>query len=111
MKSLEKDEKELEVLNIDSTLYKTRLSKKFKEKKPYKTPDHSIVSSFIPGTVLDVVVREGQDVKKGDTLIIVEAMKMKNHIKSAREGTVKKIYVKKNDKIAKGNTLLELNQI
>jgi biotin carboxyl carrier protein len=98
----------LEVLNIDSTLYKTRLSPKFLSRKPYKPSSPKKIMSFIPGTVLDILVKNGQDVKKGDDLVILDAMKMQNNMKSNIDGTIKKILVNKGDKVSKGTILLEL---
>ncbi len=106
-----KQEPELESLNIDSTLYKTRLSRKFRNRKPYKPPDPSRILSFISGTVLDIPVSEGQEVRKGDDLMILEAMKMQNHLKSMQSGIIRKISVKRGDKVTKGTLLLEMEQV
>lgn len=96
-------------LNIDTTLYKTRISKKFAARKPYKTADPRMVLSFIPGTVLDILVKPGQSVKKGDELMILDAMKMQNVLKCGIDGIVKEIFVTKGDKVSKGKLLLELD--
>jgi pyruvate carboxylase subunit B len=101
-------EPNLEILNIDTSLYKTRISLKFKNRKPYKSPDPESVFSIIPGTILDILVEPGQDVKKGDELMILEAMKMQNLLKASYDGRIKRIAVKKGDKVAKGTLLLEM---
>lgn len=62
----------------------------------------------MPGLVLDVVVKVGQQIKKGDSLLILEAMKMENVIKSAGEGVVKSILVGKGKSVDKGEILLEM---
>jgi biotin carboxyl carrier protein len=95
-------------LNINSTIYKTRLSSSFVSRKPYKPADSKLILSFIPGTVLDILVKEGQKVKSGDELMILEAMKMQNKLKSRVEAIIKKIMVNKGDKVAKGTVLIEL---
>lgn len=95
-------------LNIDSSLYQTRISNKFKNRKPYQPADPGIILSFIPGAVLDIFIKEGQDVKKGDDLMILDAMKMQNKLKCKMDGKVKSIAVKKGDKVSKGTVLLEL---
>jgi biotin carboxyl carrier protein len=64
--------------------------------------------SFIPGTVLDILVKKDQDVRKGDDLLVLDAMKMQNNLKSNIDGTIKKILVNKGDKVSKGTILLEL---
>jgi biotin carboxyl carrier protein len=97
------------ILNINSSLYKTRLSFKFLNRKPYRPADPKIIPSFIPGTVLDILVKPGQTVAEGDDLMILDAMKMQNKLKCSTRGTVKKIFVNKGDKVSKGTVLLELN--
>ena len=102
------DRDNLGYLNIDTSLYKTRISLKFENRKPYQPADPRIILSFIPGTVLDIMITEGQDVKKGDDLMILDAMKMQNRLKCHLDGKVKSIKVKKGDKVSKGSVLLEL---
>jgi biotin carboxyl carrier protein len=98
----------LKNLNIDSSLYKTRLSRKFLNRKPYKPANPKMIMSFIPGSVLDILVKKGQNVKKGDDLIILDAMKMQNIMKCNIDGTIKKILIARGDKVSKGTILLEL---
>jgi biotin carboxyl carrier protein len=101
-------EEKMGVLNIDTSLYQTRLSDKFLKRKPYKPADPRIILSFIPGTVLDIMIAPGQTVKKGDDLMILDAMKMQNKLKAEMDGKVKSIVVRKGDKVSKGSVLLEL---
>lgn len=98
----------MDLLNINETLYKTRLSKQFKNRKAFKSANPLFILSFIPGTVLDILVKPGQVVNKGDDLMILDAMKMQNLLKSKIDGVVKNIPVKKGDKVSKGTVLLEL---
>lgn len=95
-------------LNINTSLYQTRISKKFQNRKHYKPADPRIILSFIPGTILDILVEPGQIVKLGDDLMILDAMKMKNKLKCNMDGKVKSIMVKKGDRVSKGTVLLEL---
>ncbi len=108
MKQTTDKDKRLGILNINSTDYKTRLSTRFLNRKPYQPSDPGTILSFIPGTIVDILVKRGQKVKKGDDLIILEAMKMQNRLKCPADGTIKKIGVKKGDKVAKGSVLIEL---
>jgi biotin carboxyl carrier protein len=98
----------LELLNIDTTRYKTRLSRKFMNREKYTAPDPHHVLSFIPGTILDILVKPGQSVKKGDDLMILDAMKMQNLLKSSIDGKIKSVAVRKGDKVSKGSLLIEL---
>ena len=101
-------ETKLGYLNINSSLYYTRISDKFNSRKPFEQADPKIIISFIPGTVLDIFVKEGQEVKKGESLLILDAMKMQNRLKCSMDGKVKSLYVKSGDKVRKGAVLIEL---
>lgn len=57
------------------------------------------VKAPMPGTILDVKVQNGQHVKKGDILVILEAMKMENEILAPCDGTVSSVSVRKNDSV------------
>ncbi len=64
------------------------------------------VKSNMTGMVLKVPVQRGATVKQGDTLVILEAMKMENPIHSPRDGTVKDIFVDSGDVVSSGDVLL-----
>jgi biotin carboxyl carrier protein len=99
---------EFDFLNINSSLYKTRISKKFAARKAYAPVNPKYILSFIPGTVMDIMVSPGQTVNKGESLLILDAMKMQNLMKSSLDGTIKTILVKKGDKVSKGTLLIEM---
>lgn len=65
------------------------------------------IKAPMPGLVLNVMVQEGQEVNKGDNLLVLEAMKMENIIKSPSDGLVKKILVNKGMKVEKNEILIE----
>ena len=67
------------------------------------------VKAPMPGLVLNVLVSEGDEVKKGDSLLVLEAMKMENMIKSPSDGTVKKIEIKQGDKVEKNQVLISFS--
>ena len=64
------------------------------------------VTSPLPGVILDVAVKEGDAVKKGDKVIVLEAMKMENVIEATADGVVKEIKVKKSDSVLEGDVLV-----
>ena len=64
----------------------------------------------IPGVVIEVLVKPGDTVKAGDTLIILEAMKMQNAILANAKGTVTKIFAKAGDSVNQRDILIELNK-
>ncbi|CAN5239333.1 hypothetical protein BH09BAC6_BH09BAC6_05680 [soil metagenome] len=66
----------------------------------------SEIKAPMPGMVLKVFVSEGLEVKKGDNLFILEAMKMENIIKSPADVVVKTVKIKPGDKVEKGQVLL-----
>jgi biotin carboxyl carrier protein len=66
----------------------------------------SEVKAPMPGMVLKVFVTEGMEIKKGDNLFTLEAMKMENIIKSPADVVVKTIKIKPGDKVEKGQVLL-----
>ena len=66
------------------------------------------IKAPMPGKVIKVLVAEGEAVRKNQTLIIVEAMKMENEIKSSLDGSVKKIHVAAGELVDPERLLLEL---
>ena len=65
------------------------------------------IKAPMPGLIIDLKVKAGDVVKTGDQLLILEAMKMENILKSHGEGIVKNVKVKKGDAVEKGQVLLE----
>ncbi|MFN7037052.1 MAG: biotin/lipoyl-containing protein [Bellilinea sp.] len=61
----------------------------------------------LPGTVVAVLVKEGSEVKFGQELLTLEAMKMKNAIRATRDGKIAAVYVKEGDSVRHGQPLLE----
>lgn len=64
------------------------------------------IKAPMPGLVLDIMVKEGDEVKKGDQVMILEAMKMENVLKSPGDGTVKSIKVKKGEGVEKNQVMI-----
>ena len=66
----------------------------------------SLIKSPLPGIVLDVFVKEGDIVKIGQRVVLLEAMKMENNIDADKEGTVKEVKVQLNESVMEGDVLL-----
>ncbi len=96
-----------EVLNIDETQYNTLYTAKYKNRKTWTAPDPKKVISFIPGTILDILVKKGQEVKEGEVLLLLEAMKMRNKIVAPMDGKIAAIHVKKTQIVPKNALLIE----
>lgn len=101
--------KKIKLVNfqIDETIYKTTLTKKFMDRKPWEPPNDCKLCSFIPGTILKILVKKGQKVEMGEPMLILEAMKMKNEILADRDVVIKDIHVKVGDKIPNRHLMLE----
>jgi len=69
----------------------------------------SAVKAPIPGLVVKVLVQEGQEVQAGQSLVILEAMKMENELRAPRPGTVATIKVKPGNSVNQGETLITLH--
>lgn len=68
------------------------------------------IKAPMPGLVTKILVQDGQQVNKGDGLVIIEAMKMENEIRSGTRGTVTQILKAKGDSVEKGAVLLVVEQ-
>lgn len=102
------DPQEIKTIVIDNVKYKTRLTKKYLSRKSYSSVNPGKIYSFIPGTILNITAREGDKVKKGTQLLVLDAMKMANNLTAPMDGTVKKIYVKTGDLVPKNFLLVEI---
>jgi len=95
-------------LALENGVYETRITSKYAARKPYEKKDPRLVKAMIPGVVAEVGVTEGKQVKQGDTLLVLEAMKMLSRIPSPLDGKIKAVHAAAGDKIAKGQILVEL---
>ncbi len=68
------------------------------------------IKSPLPGVILDVFVREGDIVKKGQKLLLLEAMKMENNIDSDKDGKVVAVKVQRGDSIMEGDILITIGE-
>ena len=94
-------------LIIHGGKYRTTFTRKFENRKGWAKPDENQIRSYIPGTIKELFVREGDIVKKGDRLLILEAMKMYNTINSPKDALISKIYVRVGENIPKGFIIME----
>ena len=95
-------------LIIDGDKYRTRYNTKFEKRKSWESPNPKKITASIPGTILKVFTKVGQEVKKGEPILLLEAMKMKNKILFNLDGKVKSIKVKEGERVPKDHLMLEM---
>jgi biotin carboxyl carrier protein len=79
-----------------------------KTSAPSASKGAGFVKSPLPGVILNVYVKEGDKVKVGTKLLMLEAMKMENNINADKEGVVKSVKVKTGDSVLEGDLLIEI---
>ncbi len=77
-----------------------KIKKKLSSTYPIKAP--------LPGNILKILKSAGDEVKKGETLMIMEAMKMENNILSEKDGAIKSVKVNVGDSVLQGDILVEI---
>ena len=117
-------QKDTVIIEINGTEYKVQLDK---ELKAAKTPvlkrspvsTHKILQAGkgsgtfkvlcpLPGNIMQVFVKNGDSVKKGDKLLVYEAMKMENTVTAERDGKVKGLSVNPGDSVLQDTVLMEI---
>ena len=108
-------------VEVNGTHYNVEMEKKQKAAAPIARPRPAAVAakpaakpaaakggvkSPLPGVILDIKVKEGDVVKKGQTVIILEAMKMENSINADRAGKITSIKVSKGESVLEGTDLV-----
>ena len=93
---------------LESGTFQTQVTRKFALRKPYERRKPGIVKAVIPGVVAEVVANVGKAVKQGDTMMILEAMKMLNRVMAPLHGTVKAVHVSAGETVSKGQVLIEI---
>ena len=106
------EEKKL-VVKVNNTSYTLYIKDKYDDLLHSLGLDNMAVKKVndikapMPGMVLNILVTEGQEVKKGDALIVLEAMKMENILKSPTDGVIKKIAIHKGVAVEKNQLLIQ----
>jgi biotin carboxyl carrier protein len=102
-------------LKVNGTIYHVQIKDKYDEllqQLGFENAQAGKVAQLkapMPGLVLKILVEQDQVVSKGENLLILEAMKMENMIKSPADGTIKRLLVTTGDKIEKNTILIEFN--
>ena len=101
-------EENYDTFSLNVSDYKTKLTRKYLNRKKWAPHDPSLIKVFIPGTITSVVVKKGQKVKAGEPLVSFEAMKMDNIIVAPFNAVVKEVNVKVGDLVTKETVLIRL---
>ena len=100
-------------IKVNGTIYQTKVEDRFDQLLKNLGMDNLTsnkvleIKAPMPGLVLKVLVNVDTEVKKGDNLLILEAMKMENILKSTTDGIVSKVLVKQGDKVEKNQILIQ----
>lgn len=103
-----KKDLELSKIIIDDVAYETKLTTKYLRRKPYVAIDPNKIYAYIPGIIAKINVHEGQKLTRGQSILVLEAMKMKNEVTCPIAGRVKSIHIKESQMVVKGQLLIEL---
>ncbi|MDR0538012.1 MAG: acetyl-CoA carboxylase biotin carboxyl carrier protein subunit [Tannerellaceae bacterium] len=103
-----KDDKQYVDFVVTARKYKTLLTDKYRNRPFWNKTQPGEIFSALPGTIIEVVAHEGQDVSEGDLLLVLEAMKMQNRIIAPVAGVVREIFVKEGDKIGKHCLMMKI---
>lgn len=99
---------DLKTICVDYQTYQTKLTKKYQNREVWEKPDPREICAYIPGSVVAVLVKEGDCVPVGASLLTFEAMKMMCTLAMPYDGVVKKIHVRPGDRVRKGKVLVEI---
>lgn len=96
----------LDEIDLETPTAKAKTHAKGSKRPRATSPGH--VTTSMPGTIVDVLIKEGDSVQAGDALLVTEAMKMETEIQAPIAGTIKAIYVAKGDSVNPDETLIEI---
>ncbi|MBN1568766.1 MAG: acetyl-CoA carboxylase biotin carboxyl carrier protein subunit [Acidobacteria bacterium] len=102
------EQEKFDRIDLENGAFETRVTRKYTRRKPYEKQDPRIIKAVIPGSVAEIHAKVGKAVKKGETLMTLEAMKMLNRIPAPMDGTVRAIRIRQDEKVYKGQVLIEI---
>lgn len=102
------EQEKTQIIIVHSAKYQTTYNKKYENRKVWSEPNPNHINSYIPGTIVDIMVKEGQKVEAGASILILDAMKMYNDIKMPFKGKVVKINIEVGQKVPKNYVMIEI---
>ena len=105
------DQENKQHIIVHSARYETTYTKKYLNRKVWSEPNLNHIKSYIPGTIIDVLVTEGQVLNSGESIVVLEAMKMYNDVQMPFKGKIVKINIEKGQKIPKDFLMIEIEPV
>ncbi len=105
---MEETKSNFSIIEVDNVQYETLLTRNFLNRKPYEPKNTKLIKAFIPGVIKKIYVKEGEKVKIGDKLLVLEAMKMNNDLIASVAGKIHKINIKTGEHVHKNFVLIEM---
>jgi len=96
------------IVEVEGVVKKPRRAKR--KTKSFGSSSSGVVSSAIPGKIVEILVSEGDEIRAGSIVIVLEAMKMQNEIKAPIDGRIKKVICKPGERIEANVPLLEIEK-
>ncbi len=107
---MENNKPKYEVFVVNTAQYYTLHTKKYLLRKKWQPIDLNEVRSFIPGTIMEVYVKAGDEVAAGDKLIKYDSMKMQTIIEMPFTGIIKEVLVSEGDKVRKDQVMISIEE-
>ena len=105
------DQESNQIIIVHSAKYQTTYNKKYINRKVWVEPNFNHINSYIPGTIISILVKEGQVLKAGESILILEAMKMYNDVQMPFKGKIVKVNIEKGQKIPKNFLMVEIEPV
>lgn len=106
---MEKEQQELVDFIVTARKYKTTLTEKFKNRPVWHKPYVGDVISHLPGTIVELDVKVGDEVEAGQLLLIHQAMKMLNRVVAPISGVVSEVNVQISEQIPKDHLMVRID--
>ena len=105
------DQENKQYIIVHSAKYETTYNKKYLNRKVWEEPNLNHIKSVIPGTIIDILVTEGQVCAEGENILVLEAMKMYNNVQMPFKGRILKVNVEKGQKVPKNFVIIEIEPV
>lgn len=105
---MEENNSKYQVFVVNSARYLTLTTTKFDKRKKWQRSDPKEIRSIIPGSVIEIMTSPGQEVKEGEVILTLDAMKMYTKVEMPFDGVIKSINVAKGDRIPKDTVMITI---